>query len=154
MDKKNIFLLSDSTGDTINSILRSTLVQFDSKDVKENNFSFIKTKEQIYKILVKASDYDSLVLYTLMNKDLENYLIQESEKLGIKVVSVLARVTRELSYFLKQKAAFASGIQHELDDEYFYKVEAINYALTHDDGRLVWDLDKAEIVLIGVSRTS
>ena len=156
MNKKclDLYLVSDSTGETVKSVANSTLVQFKNIEITEHVYSLIKTKEQIYDLVQKIKPNTSLVMYTIMNNDLSKLLVDECSKIGVTTIAVLSRVTNQLSKFLGQSAIYETGIQHELDKEYFDRVEAINFALTHDDGQSLWDISQAHIIIIGVSRTS
>ena len=151
----HLHLISDSTGETVSSVARASIAQFEGIDVEEHSWSLIRTKGQVDKALEGVRRNPGFVMYTMADKTLRRYLKDGCVKMNIPCTSVLSKVIYDLSGFLDMKATTGqSGRQHELDEEYFSRVEAINFSLTHDDGQSVWDLEEAEIVLVGVSRTS
>ena len=155
MNSFHLHLVSDSTGETVSSVARAALAQFEAIDADEHSWPFIRTKSQVDKVLESIRKNPGFVMYTMSNKKLRTYLKENCDKMDIPCISVLSKVIADLSSFLNMKtSAQRPGLQHELDDEYFSRVEAINFALTHDDGQSSWDLDEADIVLIGVSRSS
>lgn len=150
-----LHLVSDSTGETVSSVARAAVAQFEGVDIEEHSWSLIRTKAQVDKAIEGIRRKPGFVMYTMADKVLRRYFKEECAKINVPCTSVLSKVIKDLSGFLDKKATTkASGRQHELDEEYFSRVEAINFALTHDDGQSVWDLEDAEIVLVGVSRTS
>jgi regulator of PEP synthase PpsR (kinase-PPPase family) len=150
----HLHLVSDSTGDTVSSIARATLVQFKDVEAEEHIWSLIRTKGQIEKIIDSLQENPGVVMYTISNPKLRDMLTDGCSKLNIVCIPVLNRAIRELSAYLGQNVSEESGRQYELDEDYFDRVDAISFALSHDDGQSTWDLKKAQILLIGVSRTS
>lgn len=151
----HLHLVSDSTGETVSSVARASLAQFEGVEVEEHSWSLIRTKGQVDKALEGIRRKPGFVMYTMADKTLRRYFKDGCAKMNIPCTSVLSKVIYDLSSYLDMKATTKQpGRQHELDEEYFSRVEAINFALTHDDGQSVWDLEEAEIVLVGVSRTS
>lgn len=151
----HLHLVSDSTGETVNAVARSALAQFDNIEVEEHNWSLIRTPGQVDKALSGISKNPGFVMYTLVDNKIRKQLKKGCEKINVPCTSVLTRVISDLSGFLGVKASDSiAGRQHELDDNYFSRVEALNYSLTHDDGQSVWDLDEADIIIVGASRTS
>lgn len=155
MKKFHLHLVSDSTGETVNAVARSVLAQFENVEVEEHNWSLIRTSMQVEKALEGIGRKPGFVLYTLVDTKIRNQLKKGCEKLSVPCISVLTRIISDLSVFFGEKASGVSaGKQHELDDRYFSRVEALNYSLAHDDGQSVWDLDEADIIIVGASRTS
>lgn len=151
----HLHLVSDSTGETVSSVARATLAQFEGVEVEEHSWSLIRTKGQVDKALEGIRRNPGFVMYTMADKSLRRYFKDGCSKINVPCTSVLAKVVYDLSNYLDIEATTKyPGKQHELDEEYFSRVEAINFALSHDDGQSVWDLEEAEIVLVGVSRTS
>lgn len=151
----HLHLVSDSTGETVSSVARAALAQFEGVEVEEHSWSLIRTKGQVDKALEGIRHKPGFVMYTMADKTLRRYFKDGCAKMNIPCTSVLSKTIYDLSNYLDIKATTKQpGKQHELDEEYFSRVEAINFALAHDDGQSVWDLEEAEIVLIGVSRTS
>ena len=155
MEKIFLHLVSDSTGETVGSVARAAMVQFEGVEVEERSWSLIRTKGQIDKVIESIRENSGFVMYTISDKKLRSYLKKSCKEMKIPCVSVLSKVIGELSRFLDIKATIGQpGMQHELDEDYFSRVEAINFALNHDDGQSAWNLEEADIVLIGASRTS
>ncbi len=155
MTKKiNLHLISDSTGETLSSVSRAVLSQFE--DVESNDFVWplVRTQSQIDKVIESISKNPGVVLYTILEDNLVNNLKNHCYKLQIPCIPVLSRIVTEFSNYLGVNVNNSIGRQHILDEEYFSRVEAINYTINHDDGQSSWDLYDADIVIIGVSRTS
>ncbi len=154
MTTHHLYLISDSTGETVSSVARSVMVQFEDVEVEEHFWALIRTKAQVDKVIEAIKQKRGFVLYTIADEPLRRYLKEKCNVLGIPSVSVLSRIVSDLSSFLGVKPTGQSGRQYALDEEYFSRVEAINFALTHDDGQSVWDLEEADIIIVGVSRSS
>lgn len=138
----------------MSSVVRSVMSQFEEAELTEHTWSLVRTKGHMERVLKGIEEQPGIVLYTIIDKDMQAMLLDTCQQLRIPCVSVLSRVTREMSAFLGEKAKAQVGRQHRLDDEYFERVEAINYTLAHDDGQNADNLEEADIVLVGVSRTS
>lgn len=154
MKKFNLHLVSDSTGETVSSVARAALVQFEDLEPEEFNWTLVRTKAQMERIVTAIAEHPGPVLYTLVDNGLRDMLKLECVKRGLPCIPVLAAVLGELSTYLGSETHASPGKQHELNEEYFSRVEAINYTLAHDDGQMHWELEEADIVLVGVSRTS
>lgn len=154
MKQFNLHLVSDSTGETVNSVARAALVQFDDVKTEEFVWSLVRTKSQMDKVIESITQNPGPVLYTLVNSHLRDQIKKECARLNLPCVAVISKVVKELSNYLGQETHASPGKQHELNEEYFTRVEAINYTLAHDDGQGHWDLEDADIVLVGPSRTS
>ena len=151
----HLHLVSDSTAETVSSVARASIAQFDGVEVEEHTWPLVRTKAQVDKVLKGVREKRGFVMYTMADKHLRKHLKTNCEEMGVPCVSAIARMISSLSEFLDKKTTFHKpGRQHELDEDYFNRVEAINFALTHDDGQSVWDLEDADVVLIGASRTS
>ena len=151
----NIYLISDSTGETLDRIFLALKAQF--KNFKHNTFhySFSRTENQILKILEDAKKKDnSIVLYTIVDNKLAKYLSQESNKKQIPCFGVLGDLILNFSKLLNQKATNIPSGQHALNEEYYKRIEAIQFTMNHDDGNSLTDVEKSDIILLGVSRTS
>ena len=149
-----IYLISDSTGETLDRIFMALKAQF--KDFKYNihQYSFTRTENQIFQILEKAKSESSIILYTIVDTKLAKFLNEETKKLNIPCFGVLGDLILNFSKILHQKALHVPSGQHVLNDEYYERVEAIQFTMNHDDGNLTEDIDKSDIILLGVSRTS
>lgn len=154
MKKFNLHLVSDSTGETVGSIARAALAQFDDVDAEEYDWTLVRTKAQMERILEAIRENPGPVLYTLVDNDLRDMLKIECSRRGLPCIAVLTAVVSELSAYLGIETHAMPGKQHMLNEDYFSRVDAINYALAHDDGQAHWELEEADIVLVGASRTS
>jgi regulator of PEP synthase PpsR (kinase-PPPase family) len=156
MEKKiiNLHLISDSTGETLSSVARAVLSQFEKVESNDFIWSLIRTKPQLDRVLEAISKKPGIVLYTIMHDDLVEDLRKECYKLQLPCIPVLSHIIAEFSNYLKENISHAVGRQHLIDNEYFSRVDAISYTITHDDGQSSWDLYEADIIIVGVSRTS
>jgi regulator of PEP synthase PpsR (kinase-PPPase family) len=151
----HIHLISDSTGETVTSIARATLVQFDDIEITEHTWPLVRTRSQLDKVLVAVRRHPGPVIFSLINRELRAALLEECQRLAIPANDVLHPVFESLGrYFGTTETAARPGRQHKLDADYFDRIEAINYALSHDDGQGLERLEQADVVLLGVSRTS
>ena len=151
----NIYLISDSTGETLDRIFLALKAQFESFDYQINQFSFTRTETQIKKIIEKAAtNNNSIILYTIVNSKLAKFLAEESNKKRIPCFGVLGDLILNFSKLLNQKATHEPSGQHVLNKEYYDRIEAIQFTMNHDDGNSIEDIEKSDIVLLGVSRTS
>ena len=150
-----IYLISDSTGETLDRIFLALKAQFKNIEYKVHSYSFTRTENQILKILEDAEkNYNSVILYTIVDTNLAKYLANASDEKKIPCFGVLGNLILNFSKILNQKASHEPSGQHALNDEYYERIEAIQFTMNHDDGNLVNDISKSDIVLIGVSRTS
>ena len=150
-----IYLISDSTGETLDRIFLALKAQFKNIDYKVHSYSFTRTENQILKILEDAKkNENSVILYTIVDNNLAKYLANVSDKKKIPCFGVLGNLILNFSKILNQKASHEPSGQHVLNDEYYERIEAIQFTMNHDDGNLVSDIEKSDIVLVGVSRTS
>lgn len=150
----NIHLVSDSTGETLLSVARAVLSQFEGVEAQEFIWPLTRTKAQIEKVKESITKSPGIVLYTILQDDLTESLKKHCYDLQLPYVPVLAPIISTFSNYLGMNINNVIGRQHLLDEHYFSRVEAINYTMNHDDGQAHWDLYGADIVLLGVSRTS
>jgi regulator of PEP synthase PpsR (kinase-PPPase family) len=150
-----IYLISDSTGETHDRIFLALKAQFKNIEYKDNSISFTRTENQILKILEDAKkNENSVILYTIVDNNLAKYLANVSDEKKIPCFSVLGNLILNFSKILNQKASHEPSGQHVLNEEYYDRIEAIQFTMNHDDGNLINDIEKSDIVLVGVSRTS
>ncbi|MDB4217628.1 kinase/pyrophosphorylase [Candidatus Pelagibacter sp.] len=150
-----IYLLSDSTGETLDRIFLALKAQFKNIEYKVHSYSFTRTENQILKILEDAKkNENSVILYTIVDNNLAKYLANVSVKKKIPCFGVLGNLILNFSKILNQKASHEPSGQHVLNEEYYDRIEAIQFTMNHDDGNLINDIDKSDIILVGVSRTS
>ena len=151
----NIYLVSDSTGETLDRIFLALKAQFENFDYNINHFSFIRTETQIKKIIESAyRNKNSIILYTIVNSKLAKFLTEESNKKRIPCFGVLGELILNFSKLLNQKASHEPSGQHALNKEYYERIEAIQFTMNHDDGNNISDIEKSDIIILGVSRTS
>ena len=150
----HLHLISDSTGETVSSVARAALALFEGVEAEEHIWSLIRTRGQMERVVEGIRQYPGVVMYTLVDNELQDMLKMACAQQSIPCVPILSRVLRELTAYLGMENIARPGRQHELDEDYFSRVEALEYALKHDDGNCAWNLEEADIVLIGVSRTS
>tara|TARA_B100001027_G_scaffold210205_1_gene177103 strand:+ start:260 stop:1075 length:816 start_codon:yes stop_codon:yes gene_type:complete len=150
-----IFLISDSTGETLDRIFMALKAQFNNFEYELNQFSFTRTETQISTILKNAKKQDSpIILYTVVNSKLAKFLAEESNKVGIPCFGVLGDLILNFSKILNQKATHKPSGQHVLNEEYYKRIEAIQFTMNHDDGNQTENILESDVILIGVSRTS
>ena len=150
-----IYLISDSTGETLDRIFLALKAQFLNIDYKVHSYSFTRTENQILKILEDAEkNNNSIILYTIVDNNLAKYLANVSEDKKIPCFGVLGNLILNFSKILNQEATHEPSGQHKLNEEYYDRIEAIQFTMNHDDGNLINEIDKADIILVGVSRTS
>ena len=154
-EKYNVYLVSDSTGETLDRIFLSLKSQFANFDYEKKEFAFIRTEQQIDKIIKECIELEnSLILYTIVETKLAKYISHQSEKNNVPCFGILGNLILSFSKLLNQKAIHKPSAQHVLDDDYYKRIEAIQYTMSHDDGKKVDDLSNADVILLGVSRTS
>ena len=151
----DIYLISDSTGETLERIFLAIKAQFKNFNYKTHYYSFTRTENQISKILeASGKNSNSIVLYTIVENKLAKHLSDECNKKNIPCFGILGDLIISFSNLLDQKALNVPSRQHIMDDEYYKKIEAIQFTMNHDDGNSVDDIEKSDIILLGVSRTS
>ena len=150
-----IYLISDSTGETLDRIFIAIKAQFKNIKYKINTYSFTRTENQILKILSDAEkSSNSIILYSIVDSGLAKYLAKISSDKKIPCFGVLGDLILSFSKLLNQKASHEPSGQYTLNDEYYDRIAAIQFTMSHDDGNLVKEISKSDIILLGVSRTS
>ncbi len=150
-----IYLISDSTGETLDRIFIAIKAQFKNINYKIHTYSFTRTENQIFKILSDAEKYsNSIILYSIVDSNLAKFLANTSEDKKIPCFGVLGDLILRFSKLLNQKASHQPSGQYALNDEYYKRIAAIQFTMNHDDGNMVKELGKSDIILLGVSRTS
>jgi [pyruvate, water dikinase]-phosphate phosphotransferase / [pyruvate, water dikinase] kinase len=150
----HIYLLSDSTGETVNSVARAGLAQFSGVDVIEHRYTLLRSVAQLKRVFAVIDVEPGPIIYTLVKKEMRNEVRSYCDEKQLPCISVLGNLITQMSAYIGIATSSTPGKQHVLNDNYFTKVEAINFALAHDDGQNTWNLDAADIVLVGPSRTS
>ena len=154
-EKYNVYLLSDSTGETLDRIFLSLKSQFSDFKYEKKEFVFIRTEQQIDKIIQECEAVNnSIILYTIVETKLAKYLSFKTEEKKIPCFGILVNLILSFSKLLNQKASHKPSAQHVLDDDYYKRIEAIQFTMSHDDGKKTEDISSSDIILLGVSRTS
>ena len=149
-----IYLISDSTGETLDRIFLAIKAQFKNINYKIHTYSFTRTENQIYKILKKQKKILIGDFIFRVDNNLAKFLANTSNDKKIPCFGVLGDLILNFSKLLNQKASHQPSGQHVLNDEYYKRIEAIQFTMNHDDGNLVKEINKSDIILLGVSRTS
>ena len=150
-----VYLISDSTGETLDRIFMALKAQFNNFDYDLSQFSFTRTENQISTILNDAKKQESpIILYTVVNSKLAKFLAEEANQKNIPCFGVLGDLILNFSKILNQKATHQPSAQHVLDEDYYKRIEAIQFTMNHDDGNNTENILESDIILIGVSRTS
>ena len=153
--KYQIYLLSDSTGETLDRIFLAIKSQFMNFNYDKKEFVFVRTEQQINKIIKQCENKENvIILYTVVETKLAKYLSQICDQKKLPCFGILGNLILNFSKLLNQKATHTPSAQHVLDDEYYKRIEAIQFTISHDDGLKHEDAENADVILLGVSRTS
>ena len=150
----HLHMISDSTGETLIAVARAAAAQYVNVRAIEHVHALVRTPKQLERIIADLEAEPGLVLYTLIDRALGERLEGACRTLGIPCASVLEPVLQLLQSYLGAPGARRIGAQHVLDAEYFRRIDALNFTMIHDDGQLAASLEEADIVLVGISRTS
>ena len=150
----HLHLISDATGETLLAAGRAASAQYKNARAIEHIYPLIRTEKQLVKVFEDIEEEPGIVLYTVVDQDLSRIIDERCTALGLPSVSVLEPVLTVFQTFLGAPAGRRVGAQHMLDADYFKRIDALNFTMEHDDGQLQHDLDDADVVLIGISRTS
>lgn len=154
MKKIHLHLVSDSTGDTLEQVAKASLVQFPGIEPVKHYWPMIRTARHMSRIIAEMEENPGIIMFTLVNHEIEKVLIESCKKNKWPYISVLQGIIHELGRHVGEKPTERPGLQHQMDDEYFDRIDAIQYTLAHDDGQISDNLLNADIILVGVSRTS
>lgn len=150
----NIHLISDSTGETLNAVMTASCAQFDGIEPVEHYYYLMRSERQLQRVLKEIDDAPGIVMSTIANPELRGKLENHCRSRAIPFVSILDPTLDMLSEYLGLKKTAKIAAQHGLTEDYFHRIEAMNFAMAHDDGQNIDDLNRADVVLLGVSRTS
>jgi len=150
-----IYLVSDSTGETLDRVFLAIKAQFKNIEYEIKSYFFTRTENQINKILDDAKkEKNSIILYTIVDNNLAKFLANKSEEKKIPCFGVLGNLILSFSKLLNQQASHVPSGQHALNEEYYERIEALQFTMNHDDGNLINEIEKSDLILLGVSRTS
>ncbi len=150
----HIHLVSDATGETIYRVARACLVQFAGVEAHEHVWSLVRSRSHLEKVVDGIAAHPGPVMFTLVEDSLRAALQDGCRRLQVPLIPVLDPVIGALGSYLGMPSGAVPGKQHSLDAEYFSRIDAMTFAMTHDDGQSTWNLEEADIILVGVSRTS
>ena len=150
----HMHLVSDATGETLNTVAKAVCAQFDGTTAREHIYSLVRSERQLQRAVDHIKANPGVVLFTLVNPGLRKILEMECARLGVPCVSILDRAVEVLGKFLGAEESHRPGGQHEMDSRYLERVEALNFAIQHDDGQNTQNLAEADVVLVGASRSS
>lgn len=150
----HVHLVSDSTGETLSTVLKSTAARFEAAKPLEHVASLVRSQAQLEKVLTRIEHSPGLVLYTLVDPGMRRRLELKCAELQVPAIPVLDPLLNAFADYLGLEQTLRAGAQYEMDEDYFRRIAAIDYTLAHDDGQMTWDLETADVVLVGVSRTS
>lgn len=150
----HLHMVSDSTGETLSSISRSVMAQFEEVSPVEHTWSLVRTPGQMERVIEAINDNPGIVMHTVMHSEMRKQLETACDVQKIPCFAALDRVVQQLSSHLGINPSHAVGQQYKMDEQYFNRVDAVHYAIAHDDGQATAELDEADVVLVGVSRTS
>lgn len=150
----HVHLVSDSTGETLNAMTKAVCARFDDVSPIEHTYPLVRSPRQIERVVREIEAAPGVVVHTVVDRELRLALEQGCRDLDTPCVAALDPMTAAFGRYLGAQLSTRVGAQHALDTEYFHRIEALNYALAHDDGQATRDLEGADVVLVGVSRTS
>ena len=149
-----VFVVSDSTGETAEKVARAAISQFSIPDVHLKRFLLIDSELKLREIITEAADKNALVIFTLVKDELRNIMLQESAEKGITSIDIIGPVLNSIASILNLSPERKPGLIHRVNDEYFKRIDALEYAVKHDDGQRIDEISDADALILGVSRTS
>ncbi|MGE0735832.1 MAG: pyruvate, water dikinase regulatory protein [Alphaproteobacteria bacterium] len=152
--KHHIYLISDATGETVRSIARACAVQFEDVEVVEHVWPMVRSKRALQTVFEELEAAPGLILYTMLDKELREALKNFCRQKNLTAISVIEPFINAMATYFGAASRDQPGRQHAMDAEYFTRIDAINYVMAHDDGQAVDTLKLADVILVGVSRTS
>ena len=150
----HLHLVSDSTGDTVRSVARASLAQFHQAEVTEHYWTLVRSPAQIDRVIEGIADKPGVVFLTMLDDNMRSQLLSACRSMSMPAVSLLDGAISALGSVLGEQSKNQPGLQHAMDEAYFDRISAMNYAMAHDDGQSLWSLNEADVILCGVSRTS
>lgn len=150
----HLHMISDSTGETLITVARAVTAQYSNVSPVEHVYPLIRSQKQLDRVLAEIEEAPGIVLFTLLEKDLVERLEAKCQEINIPSLSIIGPVMQLFQAYLGTETSRRVGAQHTLNAEYFKRIDALNYTMMHDDGQHVEGLEEADVVLVGVSRTS
>ncbi len=149
-----IYVISDGTGETADQMIKAALLQYVREGLKIIRFKNIRTEIQVRSIFEEAHAVNAIVVYTVVSDNLRKFIDSISQQTGVPTVDLLGPLLEKLSRYLKKNPQSQPGLFHQVNENYFKRIEAIEFTVKHDDGKYADSLDRADIILVGLSRTS
>lgn len=150
----HLHLVSDGTGETLNSAAKAATAQFESALAIVHGYALVRTRRHLDRVLGQIEDAPGIVFYTIVNEDLRTMLEARCEKLQIPCLAILDPIIQMIGAFVGAEVSHKPGGQHIMNTEYFQRIEALQFTMAHDDGQSESTLNNADVILVGVSRTS
>lgn len=150
----HLHMISDSTGETLITVARAVAAQYSNVSPVEHVYPLVRSQKQLDRVLAEIEEAPGIVLFTLLEKDLVERLEAKCQEINIPSLSIIGPVMQLFQAYLGTETSRRVGAQHTLNAEYFKRIDALNYSMMHDDGQHVEGLEEADVVLVGVSRTS
>ena len=150
----HLHLVSDATGETLTTVARAATAQYTKMSPIEHVYPLVRTQKQLDRALIEIEEAPGIVLYTLLEENLVKRLEDHCRELSLPCLSILGPVLQLMRSYLGAETSHRVGAQHTLNAEYFKRIDALNYTMLHDDGQHIDELEQADVVLVGVSRTS
>lgn len=154
LQKLKVIIISDGTGETATAISRAVMAQFKGREVFFTRYKNVRSPEQIDAIFNEAAIHHDLVMYTIVSGKLREYISEIARTKHVRTLDILGPALTAFSNFFNQEPTSEPGLLHAVNDEYYKRVEAMEFTLNHDDGRNIESLHLADVILVGVSRTS
>lgn len=152
--KMKVIIISDGTGETAKAISRAIMTQFPGKDVYFTRFKNVRKPDQIDAIFTEAAIHHDMVIYTIVSQELREYIGEQARIRHVRTVDLMGTALTAFSNFFDMEPSSEPGLLHQVNDEYFKRVAAMEFTLNHDDGRNLSSLNLADVILVGISRTS
>lgn len=149
-----IIVISDGTGETASAMVRAAITQFSDRDIYFTRYKNVRSKKQVEAIITEAAIHHDLVVYTMVSAELREFLVDKARLQHVRTVDLMGNLLTALSNILDKEPSSDPGLLHAVDDEYFKRVAAMEFTLNHDDGRNIDSLHLADVILVGISRTS
>ncbi len=150
----HIIIVSDGTGETASQMIQAAMVQFSQHDVSYGRYKNVRHESQIEAICEEAAERKDLIIYTLVSPQLRDFLLQRAQELSIPCVDLLGPLLKGLGSYFGYEPKSIAGLLHDVNERYFKRIEAMEYTIAHDDGKDLTHLDQADLVILGISRTS
>ena len=150
----HLHLISDSTGETLIAAARAVTSQYQSNEAIEHIYPLVRNQKKLENAIEEIAKKPGIVLYTISDFEIGDYLETRCKEIGVPVVSVLERIFQSFHSYLGKPTRRVVGAQHALDSEYFSRIDALNFTMLHDDGVIPENVEEADVILLGISRTS